>query len=142
MSSQKLSPADRKDARTTIENHFNTLLEVDVDHELLSEKVLREARKEFKKEVNEIKAAEKLVATLRSQLSKKLIDGLELDECPTRIRIDTYSAGRKRVCRKHIENLKKKNTPVVKKQRQAIAKLQTVEDRVELATLFTKLGII
>ena len=142
MSSQKLSPADRKDARTIIENHFNALLEVDFDKELLSERVLKDARKEFKKEVNEIKAAEKLVTTLRNQLSKKLIDGLELDECPTRIKIDTYSAGRSRVCRKHIENLKKKNQPIVKKQRQAIAKLQTVEDRVELATLFTKIGII
>ena len=142
MSSQKLSPADRKDARTIIENHFNALLEVDVDHDLLSEEILKEARKKFKKEVNEVKAAEKLVVTLRNQLSKKLIDGLELDDHPTRIRIETYSAGRKRVCRDHIKNVKKKNDPVVKKQRQAIAKLQTVECRVELSNLFTSLGII
>ena len=142
MSPQKLSPADRKDARTIIENHFNTLLEIDVDYDLLSEKILNEARKEFKKEVEAIKLAEKKVATLRKQLIKKLIDGLELDECPTRIKIDTYSAGRKRVCREHIKNVNKKNKPVIKKQRQAIAILQTVETRDGLAALFANLGII
>ena len=139
MSSQKLSPADRKEARETIEDHFKTLLEIDIDQESMSNKILKETRNKYKNEVREIVAAKKLVNDLEKQLSKKLPDGMELSDHSTKIQIDTYYQGKYRVCKSHIESVRKKNKPIAKKRSQALAKLQTTETRLELETVFVLL---
>ena len=142
MSSQKLSPADRKEARTTIENHFKILLEVDIDQKAMSNNVLKDIRRKYKDEIREIVSAKKIVRELEKKLEKRLPDGMELSEHSTKIQIDTYYQGEYRVCKSHIESVRKKNKPIEKKQSQALAKLQTTETRSELETLFVSLGIL
>jgi len=142
MSSQKLSPSDRKEARETIENYFKSLLEVDIDQKSMSHKVLREVRTRYKDEIKEIVSAKKLVHTLEKQLSKKLPDGMELSDHSSKIVIDNYYQGEYRVCKSHIDSVRKKNKPIEKKRSRALAKLQTTETRLELETLFITLGIL
>lgn len=142
MSSQKLSPADRKEARETIEGHFKTLLEIDIDQKSMSNKFLRETQNKYKNEIREIVAAKKLVTDLERLLSKKLPDGMEISDHSTKIVIDTYYQGEYRVCKSYVESVRKKNKPVKKKRSQALAKLQTTETRSELETLFVSLGIL
>ena len=142
MSSQKLSPADRKEAKETIEKHFETLLEIDIDQKTLSNNILRDIRRKHKDEIREIVSAKKLVRDLEKKLEKRLPDGMELSEYSTKIQIDTHYQGEYRVCKSHVESVRKKNKPVEKKRRQALASLQTTENRSELETLFVFLGIL
>ena len=138
MTSQKLSPADRKEARGTIKSHFESLLEVDVNEKELAETILKDSRVRFKSDLAKIVAAKKKLKDLERQLQKKLPNGIEVDDS----RLSVEYRGEYRVVRQHVQAVEKKNKPIIQKRKKALAKLQTTETREDLAKIYKSLGIL
>ena len=138
MTSQKLSPADRKEARGTINGHFESMLAIDVNEKELAARILKESKVKFKADLSKIAAAKNRVRELEKQLEKKLPNGIKTRDGKLSIEYRCEY----QIVRQHVLAVEKKNKPIVVKRKKALAKLQTTETREDLAKIYKSLGIL
>ena len=137
--SQKLSPADRKEAKEAILNH--------VDNQLHEQKCSKKIATE---ELKKLKARHTASSRIIQLAHRKYLDSIKAlkktvgpnfevsdsGKISISYRAENYIAMDKR------EATEKKNKPIIAKRRKSLAKLQTIETREDLNKLFTSLGIL
>lgn len=137
--SQRLDASARKQARETIEDHFDVTLKPDGDLDDIANRRLSEIKRDYKKEMDAVKRTQKSHEACKAVLEKKVGDGFFVSDFG-KISIDYH--GKHTIARSEREAIRKKNKPTIAAKRKALAKLQSIETREDLAKLFKATGIL
>lgn len=139
MSSQKLQTSDRKAAQQTLTAHFDHLLYPEFNSDDFAKQKLEELEKKFASDIKKIKDLNEKHSTLIESLKKKVGKNFHVDDGGD---IGIKHRREHMIGSKEKSDIRKKNKPIINKKRKAIATLQSIETREQLAKLFTDLDII
>lgn len=134
----KLNQTGRREAKKLIESHFEGMLKMCEPCEEIAEKICLDQAKKFKKELSKIKKLTDQRDSLLSELQEAVPDGLKVtpEGKLTIIHRRTWAL----VEAKNAE-VEKFNKPILKKEKKAMAYLQTIQTLEELKALFDSVGI-
>ena len=139
MSSQKLSPADRKEAKQMIIDHFRKMRHPVPSIEEAVAVKFEEIETKNKKLIAELKTARAKVDSLLDRLERKMPRHFSAKRNGV---IEVGYSSKKTVASPTIRKALDKNKPIVAKEKKALAKLQTTETREGLAKIYKSLGIL
>ena len=139
MSSQKLSPADRKEAKNQIQNHFQSKHQPMLSAEDVARNLCNELETKHESLLSDIHKAQKTLNALKGRLKRKLPQHFSLSG-DLNIVVDynkkyKVSAGVR-------TKISKKNAPIEKAEQKQLAKLQVAETREDLNKIYKSLGIL
>ena len=139
MSSQKLSPVDRKEAKQQILNHFKSKYQLTPSVDDIAQDICNELEVRHGTLLGDIRRVKKELILLKCKLEKKLPQyfsvGSDLD-----IEVNYYK--KSQVSKDRVKDISKKNAPVKKEEQKQLAKLQVAETREDLNKIYKSLGIL